>query len=76
MNTSEILIFIIFILLGVFSLSAAIFNYNWYFNTQGAAMFIKWFGRGGARIFYAILGLVLIACGIAGILFSRQSISL
>ena len=25
--------------------------------------FVNWFGRGGARIFYALLGIGLIACG-------------
>lgn len=68
MGTSEIVIFCIFISLGVFSLIAAIRNYDWYFNTHGTAMFIKWFGRTGARIFYGTLGLILISCGIVGIL--------
>lgn len=64
MNTSELIIGIFFLFLGLLSLTAAIRNYEWYFSTQGAAMFIKWFGRKGARIFYAILGLVLIVCGL------------
>lgn len=68
METSEILIFCIFIALGLFSLIAAIRNYEWYFSTHGAAMFIKWFGRKGARIFYAVLGVLLIFCGVTGLL--------
>lgn len=64
MDTSEIIIFSIFIGLGLFSLIAAIRNYDWYFNTHGAMMFVKWFGRKGARVFYGALGLILIACGI------------
>ncbi len=68
MKTQEAFIFFIFISLGVFSLIASIFNFDWYFNTQGASTFIKWFGRGGARRFYALLGIALLACGIAGFL--------
>ncbi|MDD2437009.1 MAG: immunity 17 family protein [Massilibacteroides sp.] len=70
MNIQETLIFFIFLLLGTFSLIAAIFNFDWYFNTQGASLFIKWFGRSGARLFYALLGLALLFCGIAGLLSS------
>ncbi len=68
MGTSEIIVFCIFISLGVFSLIAAIRNYDWYFSTHGASMFIKWFGRKGARVFYAVLGLILIFCGVMGLL--------
>ena len=35
----------------------------------GASTFVHKLGRGGARIFYALLGLALIACGVLGIIF-------
>lgn len=63
MGPSEYFILVIFIALGLFSLTAAILNIDWYFKTSGAATFIKLFGRQGARIFYGLLGLALIACG-------------
>jgi len=63
---SELFIFGLFIILGLFSFIAAIFNLNWFFSTNGAATFIKWFGRAGARVFYALLGLGLVAAGVAG----------
>ena len=55
--------------MGLFSLTAAILNIDWYFKTSGAATFIKLFGRQGARIFYGLLGLALIACGVCGLLY-------
>ena len=47
----------------------AILNLDWYFQTSGAMTFVRWLGRKGARIFYALLGLGLIACGVAGLIF-------
>ena len=69
MGPSEYFILVIFIALGLFSLTAAILNIDWYFKTSGAATFIKLFGRQGARIFYGLLGLALIACKICGLLY-------
>ncbi len=69
MGPSEYFILAIFIALGLFSLTAAILNTDWYFKTSGAATFIKLFGRQGARIFYGLLGLALIACGVCGLLY-------
>ncbi len=69
MGPSEYFILVIFIALGLFSLTAAILNIDWYFKTSGAATFIKLFGRQGARVFYGFLGLALIACGVCGLLY-------
>jgi hypothetical protein len=66
MDTSVILMFVIFILLGGFSIIAAIFDLKWFFSTQGAATFIHYFGYKGARIFYFFLGALLIASGCIG----------
>ena len=48
---------------------AAILNLDWYFKTSGAMMFVNWFGRGGARVFYAFLGAGLVACGTLGLIY-------
>lgn len=69
MEPSEYFILVLFMALGVFSLVAAVFNIDWYFKTGGAMTFVRWFGRGGARVFYALLGIVLIACGGIGLLY-------
>ncbi|WP_321571508.1 immunity 17 family protein [Parabacteroides goldsteinii] len=45
------------------------FNFDWYFETSGATTFVNKFGRKGARIFYALLGLALIGCGTLGLIY-------
>ena len=62
MDPSEYFILSLFIALGLFSIVAAICNF-------GAMTFVNWFGRGGARIFYALLGIGLIACGALGLMY-------
>ena len=57
MEPTEYFILILFIALGIFSVIAAILNLDWYFQTSGAMTFVRWLGRKGARIFYALLGL-------------------
>ena len=69
MEPSEYFILVLFILLGVFSIIASIFNFDWYFETDGAKTFVRWLGRNGARIFYLILGIALIACGVLGFIY-------
>lgn len=69
MDPSEYFILVLFIALGLFSIVAAAFNFDWYFETSGAMTFVKWLGRKGARIFYVLLGIGLITCGVAGLLY-------
>ena len=69
MTPSEYIILILFILLGLFSIIAAIGNMDWYFPTEGAHFFVRYVGRNGARVFYVLLGLALIACGVAGFIY-------
>ncbi|WP_455621690.1 immunity 17 family protein [Parabacteroides sp.] len=68
MDPSEYFILVLFIALGLFSIVAAVFNLDWYFKTSGAMTFVNWFGRGGARVFYALLGTGLIVCGVLGLI--------
>lgn len=72
MRTSEYLVLAIFIVAGITSLTAAIFNFNWYFQSRKASTFVHWFGRSGARMFYGLLGLALIAAGIGFLLFGYR----
>jgi len=67
MQTSEYLFLLLFIGIGGLALSAAVFNFEWFFSTRQANTFINWLGRLGARLFYAILGLGLIVCGVVGL---------
>ncbi|MGL4779796.1 MAG: immunity 17 family protein [Bacteroidales bacterium] len=51
---------VIFILPGAIAFLAAVFNWNWFYQTKTAAFFVDSFGRPGARLFYGALGLLLI----------------
>jgi len=48
----------------MFSLAGAMFNWDWFMNDRRAAFFVSVFGRTGARVFYALLGIALIGIGI------------
>ena len=54
------------ILGGLFSFAGALFNWEWFMTNYKAAVFVRLLGRGGARLFYAFLGLSLAALGFAG----------
>lgn len=69
MEPSEYFILVLFIALGLFSLIAALLNLDWYFKTSSAMTFVNQLGRTCARWFYALLGLGLIACGVAGLIY-------
>lgn len=66
MQPSEYFILVLFIVLGAFSITASALNLDWYFRTDGAKIFVRRFGRKGARVFYVLLGMALITCGVAG----------
>jgi hypothetical protein len=73
MRTTEYLVFAIFILTGIISLTAAIFNFEWFFRSPKTSTFVCWFGRKGARIFYGLFGGILIAAGILFSLYGYRS---
>jgi hypothetical protein len=54
----ELIGIIISIAVGIFTLSASIFNWDFFFENRKARFFMSVFGRNGSRIFYGILGLV------------------
>jgi hypothetical protein len=53
---------------GAFCLLGAIMDWEWFMSYRWARFISEIFGRAGARIFYAALGLVLIAAGVARIM--------
>jgi hypothetical protein len=46
---------------GTLAIVASILDWDWFFENWRAAFFVKLFGRGGARVFYASLGLAIIS---------------
>lgn len=60
MDNRELLVAIFSIAAGTFSIAASVFNWEFFFNSRKATLFMNLFGRNGARIFYTLLGLFLI----------------
>jgi uncharacterized membrane protein len=54
----------LFVGVGLLSLLAALFNWDWFFQSQNTRFVVTNVGRTRARLFYAALGLLLIATGI------------
>ncbi len=55
---------IIMVLGGIFSICGAVFNWDFFFENYKARPVVKLIGRNGARVFYVLLGLFVIFCGI------------
>lgn len=49
--------------IGIFTIVGAIQDWDWFMNHRRARLWVKLFGRNGARIFYMLLGVFLIAMG-------------
>lgn len=63
----------VFVLVGILSLMASVFNWEWFFTAQNSQFIVRTLGRNKSRIFYAILGLAMIAAGIYFFLSVRES---
>lgn len=59
----------IFIILGLFYIIVSVFNVDWFFSGTKGQVYVRWFGRNGTRVFYFILGVLLIVFGIIGIFY-------
>lgn len=51
----------IFAVIGILAILAAIFNWDWFFTAQNTQFIVNNVGRKRARLFYALLGLLMIA---------------
>ncbi|MDO4771316.1 immunity 17 family protein [Porphyromonas sp.] len=68
----RIVLVVMFIIPGVIAFVAGATGSKWFFSSQGTRYFRGTFGMVGARIFYVILGLLLIGCGIYGLIDPEQ----
>ena len=65
MNGSEIVL----ILIGIFGIAGAGFNWDWFMESRKARFITKMFGgRTGARIFYLVIGVGFVLLGLRGII--------
>jgi hypothetical protein len=61
---NETVVVIFCVIAGLFSLISSIVNWSWFFNNRRAQAMVKIFGYKGARIFYGILGVILLLIGL------------
>lgn len=54
----------LFVLVGLLSVLAALFNWNWFFTAHNSQFVVANVGRARARIFYAFIGVLMIATGV------------
>jgi drug/metabolite transporter superfamily protein YnfA len=55
---------LLLVLAGLFAIAGGVFDWEWFMTNRKAWVFVKLFGRNGARIFYCILGLVVAVLGV------------
>lgn len=54
----------VLVAVGAFSILGAWQDWDWFMNSRKAQLWVRLFGRNGARVFYAILGVALSALGL------------
>jgi hypothetical protein len=71
-STEDLFVGGVAVLLGALALLAAILNRDWYYQLPKTRWIEKRWGRIGARVFYASVGLALLALGVCVILGLHQ----
>jgi len=59
---------VVFIVIGLFSLIASIKDWNFFFGSLKTRFLISIIGRNGTRIFFGILGSIIIVVGVLSLL--------
>lgn len=54
----------LFVIIGLLAMLAALFNWDWFFNARNSQFIVGNVGRSRARLFYALLGCLMMATGI------------
>ena len=54
----------ILVAVGLFSFAGGLFNWNWFMNTRRAKALVRAIRPAGARVFYMLLGIVVIVFGV------------
>ena len=66
----------IFALAGIVSLLASLLNWDWFFTTRNAQTIVRNVGRNRARLFYGILGIIIIGMAIFFFVETRKALTL
>lgn len=54
----------IFVIVGLLAILASLFNWDWFFRSQNTQFIVQNVGRKQARLFYALLGVLMIATAV------------
>ena len=54
----------IFVVVGLLAILASLFNWDWFFLSQNTQFIVQNVGRKRTRLFYALLGLLMIATAV------------
>ena len=54
----------IFVVVGLLAILASLFNWDWFFRSQNTQFIVQNVGRKQARLFYALLGVLMIATAV------------
>ncbi|WP_455591370.1 immunity 17 family protein [Bacteroides sp.] len=54
----------LFAVAGLVSLLASLFNWDWFFTAQNAQLIVRNVGRPRARLFYGVLGVIMLAMAV------------
>lgn len=54
----------IFVGVGILTILASFFNWDWFFRSQNTQFIVRNVGRRRARLFYAALGILMIATAV------------
>lgn len=65
----------IFVIVGTLAILASLFNWEWFFKAQNTQFIVQNVGRKRARLFYALLGLLMIATATYFFLEVQKTIS-
>jgi hypothetical protein len=61
---SNLLMALFFVFAGIFTFCGGLFNWDWFMLNRRARLIVRIFGRGGARIFYMVLGVAILLTGL------------
>ena len=65
----------IFAIVGLLAIGASLCNWNWFFKSQNTRFIVQNVGRKRARLFYAALGLLMIATAVYFFLEVQKTLS-
>ena len=65
----------IFVVVGLLAILASLFNWDWFFQSQNTQAIVRNVGRDRARLFYAVLGVLMIGTAVYFFLEVQKTIA-